>query len=205
VHVITGVAGAALGVAAGPGLASLTATLGEGRASGRRRLAISAAAAVVLGLLGLRLGWSADLPAFWWFGAAGVALSVIDLDCHRLPNRLIYPSYVAGWLLLGAAAVAQGDGGSYVRALAAMAVVAAAFFGLALVGGIGLGDAKLSGLIALHLAWLGWDALVLGVVAGFAVGAFAALPRILIGRLGWKSEIAFGPALLAGALIGVVL
>ena len=43
-------------------------------------------------------------PAFLYFTALGVALAMIDLDVHRLPNALVLPSYpvLAGLLAFGA-------------------------------------------------------------------------------------------------------
>src|SRR4051794_25823451 len=48
-------------------------------------------------------------PALLYFTALGVALALIDLDVHRLPNALVLPSYPALAALLTLAAVSQGD------------------------------------------------------------------------------------------------
>src|SRR4030095_12011077 len=141
---------------------------GTARAGGRRRgvggAALGAAvrrrglpraalfpvvAAVVFGALAARFGLSAELPAFLYLGAIGVALAAIDLAHHRLPNTLVLPSYPVGLVLLGAAAATRGDGDAYLRALAGMAVLYGAYFLLLLAhpAGLGFGDVKLAGLL----------------------------------------------------------
>ena len=91
--------------------------------------------------------------------------------------------------------------------VAAMAVVWALYFALAFVSpsSLGFGDVKLSGLIGLVLGWLGPATAVLGVLAGFVAGGVAALGLLLAQRAGLRSHIAFGPAMLVGALAAVFL
>ena len=50
--------------------------------------------------------------------AALVALSVIDLEHFLLPNRIIYPVAAASIVLLGIAAVVDGDSDAFLRSLA---------------------------------------------------------------------------------------
>ncbi len=213
-----GVACAALGAVLGPFLAGLTlrvpadepvltADAWRGGAAGRVRVVIvTVLAAAVLGTIGAAVGPSAQLPAYLWLGAVGVTLGVIDVDCHRLPDRLTLPSYPVGIVLLGAAAVAHHDLGALGRAVLAALAVAGAFFLLALASprSLGLGDVKLVGLLALHLGFLGWSEVVLGLLIGFVVGALVALALLAGRRAGWRSDVAFGPSLLAGALAAVV-
>src|SRR5437763_8469616 len=45
---------------------------------------------VLFALLALRFA-PPDLPAFLYFGAIGIALALIDLDCRRLPNAIVLP------------------------------------------------------------------------------------------------------------------
>jgi leader peptidase (prepilin peptidase)/N-methyltransferase len=162
--------------------------------------------ALVFLALGLRFGAGADLPAFLYLGALGVVLGAIDLAHHRLPNALVLPSYPVGLALLGAAALARGDGDGYVRALAGMATLYAGYFVLALAhpAGLGFGDVKLAGLLGLYLGWLGWDVLAVGAVLGVFAGGLAGLLLLLTGRATRRSAIAFGPAMLAGAFAAVL-
>ncbi|MDQ3465383.1 MAG: prepilin peptidase, partial [Actinomycetota bacterium] len=70
--------------------------------------------------------------------------------------------------------------------------------------GFGFGDVKLGGLLGLYLGWLGWDFVILGVVAGFLIGTVIALVLMALRRASLRTPVPFGPALLAGALAAVV-
>jgi leader peptidase (prepilin peptidase)/N-methyltransferase len=161
---------------------------------------------IVFGALTARFGLSAELPAFLYLGAIGVALAAIDIAHHRLPNALVLPSYPVGLVLLGAAAATRGDGEAYLRALAGMAVLYGAYFLLLLAhpAGLGFGDVKLAGLLGLHLAWLGWEVLVVGAVLGVFAGGLAGVLLLVARRVNRRSSIAYGPALLAGAFVAIL-
>jgi leader peptidase (prepilin peptidase) / N-methyltransferase len=70
--------------------------------------------------------------------------------------------------------------------------------------GMGLGDVKLAGVLGLALGWLGWGPSVLGLFAGFAVGAVVGGGLLASGRVTRRTPIAHGPFLLAGAAIGLI-
>ncbi len=171
----------------------------------RRRLVLGALAALGCGLAGLGIGPHPALPAYLWFGLAAAALTVIDVEHHRLPNRIVYPTYAAGLLLLGLAAAVGSDGPAYLRGLLAMAALYGLFLLLALLspGALGLGDVKLAGLLGLYLGFLGAGRLALGMAVGVALGAVAAVALLAARRAGWRSELAYGPALLAGSVLAV--
>jgi leader peptidase (prepilin peptidase)/N-methyltransferase len=166
---------------------------------------VEAGTAVLFALLAVRFGWAAALPAFLYLGAVGVALALIDLDLKRLPNALTLPSYAVGVVLLGAAALAGGDGWSIVRALAGMAVLYVFYFLLVAVypAGMGFGDVKLAGVLGLYLGYLGWSDLAVGAVLGFLLGGVSGAVLLATRRAGRKSAIPFGPFMIAGALLAV--
>jgi leader peptidase (prepilin peptidase) / N-methyltransferase len=169
--------------------------------------AVELLTAVVFGLLAWRLGLDAALPAFLYLGGLGVALAVIDLDVKRLPNALTLPSYVVVPALLGLAAVADGDPGAWVRAMAAGAALYAFYFVLAFVypAGMGFGDVKLAGILGMYLGWLGWDVWLVGAFLGFLLGGLTGVALMVTHRAGRKSEIPFGPFMLAGVLLAVLV
>ncbi|HST66038.1 MAG TPA: prepilin peptidase [Mycobacteriales bacterium] len=148
---------------------------------------------------------SGALPALLWVTAAGVALFVIDLDTHRLPDAIVLPSYPVVAVLLLAGGLVTGDL-PVARALASAAVWLG-LYGLLWFGtqgrGMGLGDVKLAGVLGLVLGWLGWGPSVLGLFAGFAVGAVVGVGLLASGRVSRRTPIAHGPFLLAGAAIGL--
>jgi len=213
--VVVGGLGALLGIVLGPFLAGLTLSvpagdpiLGKrwwrgGQATPRRVAVVTGLAAVALGAVAGALGAEPQLPAYLWLAAVGVALAVIDIETLRLPDRLTLPSYPVGLVLLAIPA----DWPALGRAVLAAVITGVAAFLLALLaprGGLGLGDVKLLGLLGLFLGWLGWGVLVVGVALGFALGAVAAVGMLASRRAGLRDHLAFGPWLIAGALVAVV-
>lgn len=163
---------------------------------------------VLWGFLGWRVGDSAGwaaLPAYLLFAWLTVALVWIDADVHRLPDGLVLPAYPALIALVALAAGGLGDVGSLVRALACMAGMFAIYFVMAWFSpsSLGFGDVKLSGLIGLVLGWVSVPMAVLGVLSGFLAGGVIALVMLLGRRVGLRSHIAFGPAMLIGAFVAL--
>ena len=164
-------------------------------------------AAGLVGLMVWRFGLSWDLPAFVVFAAAAALLAAVDLRHALLPNRVLVPALVAGAILLTGAALPTGDWAALLRA----GIAAVSLFGILLVlalispRSLGMGDVKLAALLGLHLGWIGWQAVYLGVFLGFLLQAVVGLALLLARRVGRRSELPFGPALLAGALAAVVL
>jgi leader peptidase (prepilin peptidase)/N-methyltransferase len=70
--------------------------------------------------------------------------------------------------------------------------------------GMGFGDVKLSGVLGLYTAWLGWGAWFVGVFTGFLLGAVFGLVLIAARRGGRKTAVPFGPFMLLGVLVAVV-
>ena len=145
------------------------------------------------------------LVAFLYFAAVSIALALIDLDTHRLPNAIVLPSYAVALALFTGAAALSGDWGSLLRAVAGMAALYLFYFILRVVrpGGMGGGDVKLAGVVGLYLGWIGWGALVIGAFAAFLIGGAVGLALIAARRAGRKTAIPFGPFMLVGAWTGV--
>ena len=163
--------------------------------------------AAVFVIMAVRFGPSPVLPAFCFLGAVGVALAFIDARHQRLPDALTLTSYPVALVLLGAAALAVPDGGRrFVVALIGLAAAWLLFLIQALIypAGIGWGDVKLSGVLGLYLGWLGVTALVAGLFLGYLLAALAGLGLLAARRATRKSQLPFGPFLLAGTLIAIV-
>lgn len=185
--------------------AAWRAASAEARAPGRR-LALAAAGAVGGGWGAAGAGWSADLPAFALLGLLGAVLAAIDIRTRRLPNRVVL-LLAGGLLVLLAGAAAAGEAADLrdlLRASLCGAAGLAALGALCLAtpGGLGLGDAKLFGALAIALGWRGGaPAVFWGAAAGFAIGAAAALALLATGRAGLRTALPFGPPLVLGALL----
>ncbi|MBP3037232.1 prepilin peptidase [Arthrobacter sp. zg-ZUI100] len=152
--------------------------------------------------------------AFWLLGLAAayflvlaVRLAVIDALTHRLPDRMVLPAYPAAALLLGTAALAAGDPARIAPMAAAGAVLWMAYFLLRLgnPAGLGFGDVKLAGVLGLYLGFLGWEFVLAGTFAAFLLGGGWGVWLILSRRGTARTSIAFGPFMLAGAGLAMVL
>lgn len=152
---------------------------------------------------------TAELLAFLWLASAGIALALIDLDVHRLPNPIVLATaIVVGALLLAAGIISGIAEGSWDRlALAGIgaAVVGILYFVLAVAipGGMGFGDVKLAPILAAALGWLGLAELLVGSFAPFLLAGLAVIPQLVRRRVGRRSRIPFGPWMIAGFWVGV--
>ena len=137
--------------------------------------------------------------------AVSVALALIDLDTHTLPNAIVYPSAAVLAVALLGASVADGDLSPFLRGLVGAAVLGGAYLVLALAvpGGMGLGDVKLAVVLGLVLAYLGWGPLAVGAFGAFLVGGTVAIVLLALGRVRRRGGIPFGPSMLVGAWIGI--
>ena len=148
----------------------------------------------------------ACLGYFLWMAAR---LAVIDIRSHLLPNRIVLPSYWAAVPLTVAAVVAAGgfDVGAALRVLGGGAVLWLVYFVLRVVypAGMGFGDVKLAGVLGLYLGFLSWEHLFWGTAAAFLLGGLYGLGLIVTRRGTAKSAIPFGPFMLAGTAIALVL
>jgi len=212
--VVLGVLGLAIGTAVNrsaarypwPGSWSVAGLIGAGPQAVRPPV-LELVSAGALAAVGLRFGWSPDLPAWSWFVALGLLLSVIDLREQLIPNRLLIPGTAVTVALLTLAAAVGDDWSGLWRAVAAGAVGFAVLLGMALAApaGLGMGDVKLAALLGLVLGWLGWPALLTGLFLGFVLQAVLGLVLLAVGRAGRRTELPFGPALVAGALIAALV
>lgn len=163
------------------------------------------AGAAAWGLLAWALPLSFFLGAGLFLATAGVLLAVIDLKVLRLPDPIVLVCLLATIVALAAQAYADNTWPFFWRALLGGLVcfVAYLLFGLLPGAPMGLGDVKLAGVLGLTLGYLGWGAVIVGMILPFLVNgpfAFAALVR-----RGRKAVSPFGPALLSGWLIVLIL
>jgi leader peptidase (prepilin peptidase)/N-methyltransferase len=146
------------------------------------------------------------LPAFLLFGAATLALALIDLDHQLIPNRVLFPALGAGATLLAIGALIDSDLYALLRGVlgAVIYFLILLIVGLAARGGFGMGDVKLALLLGLFLGYLGWDILVLGSVLAVLLGGIAAVLLLSLTRKKRDTKFAYGPYLVVGAWIALI-
>ena len=146
----------------------------------------------------------------WWISTFGVVVAAVDLRHHRIPDAISFPVTlvtVGLCVLLAPRLTPDGAGPSLVRALLAGLVVGALFGLPAIVapGTMGWGDVKLSVPLGALLGLLSWDAVLTALVITFVLAGVVAALGLLSRRLAARSAIAFGPFLVVGAYLGVLL
>jgi leader peptidase (prepilin peptidase)/N-methyltransferase len=203
---------AAVCVVASPYLARLTLSVPDreerrwwrGRPASRERVAALAGCGLVFGALaGAAARWSALLPALTWLALLTAPLAVIDVELHRLPDRLVFTADAGAAVLLVLAAGVRHHWYPLLRAGEGAAAVFAVLFLLCLASpkAFGYGDVKLGGLLGGYLGWYGWLHVYYGIFAGFALGAVVGLALIAARRAGLKTHLPFGPSMILGALV----
>lgn len=165
------------------------------------------AAAVVGAGFGAVLGLRPELLGFLALTVAGVALAVVDLMVCRLPDRFLVPTFVLVLASFVVGAVTAHDARPLLSALLGAGALGASYFVLGVLGAgrLGLGDVKLAVLLGLSLGWFGWRAVVLGTCLAFVLSAVVTLVLLAARRITLKSELPFGPYMLAAAATVVVL
>ena len=145
------------------------------------------------------------LVAFLYLAAISIALTMIDLDTHRLPNAIVLPSYLVIGILFTLACLLGAEWDALLRAVIGGAAMFAFYWLLRLIrpGGRGGGDVKLAGVLGGALAFVGWGPLVVGAFAAFLLGGVFGTALMIAGRASRKSAIPFGPWMILGTWIGL--
>ncbi|MDO5493877.1 MAG: A24 family peptidase [Nesterenkonia sp.] len=169
----------------------------------------------MIGLLGEMFssgGWSAAAGILLILGLSGstvcaLLLTVVDLREHRLPNRIVYPwtATTAGLLLI--VSLVMGDVGVWGRALLAGVVWSLGFLVVKLIHppSIGMGDVKLAAVLGLWAGFVGWSTLGAAVVVSFLLGGVVSLVLLVTRRANRSTRIPFGPFLLGGTALALVM
>ncbi|HET8953364.1 MAG TPA: prepilin peptidase [Solirubrobacteraceae bacterium] len=128
-----------------------------------------------------------------------VPITLIDLDHHLIPNKITYPGFVVGVVLVAALTPDE-----LVESLIASAGAGGFLFVAWFLypRGMGMGDVKLAFVLGIYLGKAVVPAMFTAFIAGAVVGG------IIIARLGVKdgrkAGIPFGPWLALGGLVGLL-
>jgi leader peptidase (prepilin peptidase) / N-methyltransferase len=128
-----------------------------------------------------------------------VPITLIDLDHHLIPNKITYPGFVVGVILVAALTPDE-----LVEALIASAGAGGFLFVAWFLypRGMGMGDVKLAFVLGIYLGKAVIPAMFTAFIAGALVGG------IVIARMGVKdgrkAGIPFGPWLALGGIVGLL-
>jgi leader peptidase (prepilin peptidase)/N-methyltransferase len=157
------------------------------------------AACVLAVVAAVAVGPTASLGPLLYWAAVTPALVEIDVMQRRLPNAVVVPGIVVA--VAGACLHGVGEG------MPPAAVVGALGYGgllflLALGGGMGMGDVKLAAGLGLAAGLVSPLAAVVAAASPFLLGAGTAVAALRRGR---TATVPFGPAMLAGFWVAVLL
>ena len=135
-------------------------------------------------------------------------LGAIDLACKRLPHLLVLPAI--GLSALGFSVVAAVTGRVVGAACARSARPGRRPWSTACstscrAGRSAQGDVTLGALLGGYLGWLGWPYVSWGALLPWLVNLPVLVVALLSGRLGPRSTVPFGPAMLTGAILAVLV
>jgi len=137
--------------------------------------------------------------------AIALPLSRIDIREHRLPNRLVLPTFpiaIAGEILASAISNQWSN-----LAIALGAAVISFVIGLAANhwASLGMGDVKLISAISLALGWYSFISPLISLALAFIIASLVVLVLIALRKTSLRSSIALGPYLLAGFVLTQML
>lgn len=136
---------------------------------------------------------------------AGMWLSLIDIDTHLLPRRIVYRTIAVAMPLLVLSAFFDNTGsiaGMFIGGLAMWCMLRV--LEVLSRGDLGGGDVGLGGLLGLYLGWLSYEAILVGLIAAFFVGGLFAVALLVTRKANKNTHFAFGPFLIVGTLIAVL-
>lgn len=165
---------------------------------------VEASCAALFGIIAWRCApWT--VPAYAAAAAGLLALSVIDLEHRRLPDRVLGPSAALTVAALGAEALARRDAAPLLSAVvgAAIGLAAIGAIHVAKPDGMGFGDVKLAALCGLILGRQGAGFVGVGLFGAFVAGAVVGV-ALLAGGAGRRTHLPFGP-FLGGSALAVAL
>lgn len=150
----------------------------------------------------ITFGVSLSFFYYFWFAAALIAITVIDLHHQIIPDVISLPGIVIG--LLGSLIIPQM---TFLTSLIGMIAGGGSLFLVATVyqwlfkrEGMGGGDVKLLAMIG---AFLGWKAVILTIFLSSFIGSIIGITVMLIKGKDFKYAIPFGPFLALGAVISL--
>jgi leader peptidase (prepilin peptidase)/N-methyltransferase len=159
---------------------------------------VEALTGLLFGLAAYQFGLSLALVSALVLIAVLVALGGIDLEHRLLPNMIVGPAAVVGFVLS-----VVGDLSRWWVYLVSAVGVAVGLFALALAypGGMGMGDVKMGGMLGAFLGPYAALAVFFGALLGALVGGLL----MVTGRIQRRSPLPFGTFLAVAGVLTLFL
>lgn len=158
----------------------------------------------------LPLAQSVGQVGFVLWLAAVVLLAFLfsyDLKWFLLPDRIVFPLIAIGFLAgILHVATAPDIGGAVLSLVGAVLILCGLYYVLWLVSKgqwVGFGDVKLG--LALALLLSDWRLAFVALFSANLIGSLLVMPGVLTGRISRKAHVPFGPLLIAGAVLAMLL
>ena len=137
--------------------------------------------------------------------ATGMRASLVDIDTHTIPRKMMLSAITLMTALLGLSSFLV-DGVSFVNVLlgGASSWLCMRFLEFGSGGDIGHADVVLSGYFGLFLGAKDLGAIPVAVFTGFVIAGLVALVMITTRRMTRRSHLPFGPFLFVGMVIAVL-
>ena len=196
---------------------SYLALRGKCRGCGERIPAFHPFVELLVPLLALlavwRIGVHPELIAVLWFIPAGVAISVIDFNTLIVPTRLVWPTFAVSVAVTVGISAYRGDWSPLIGSCVGVGVLAGPLFVIWWFHprGMGMGDVRLAVLIGWNVgfaAMLAVDRPMAAVMLTIIMLVVSSVLGIVVGlalQVGLGRQLPFGPALVGGALVCMLL
>lgn len=177
-----------------------------GQAISPRYLWIELATGISWAVLVWRFGLSFETAIFAAFFWVLVVLTAIDLEHHLLPNKIVYPAFVASWVALTVASILNDDFDPLKGAAFGALIFGGFLFTVAFIApaGMGGGDVKLAFVLGTYLGYAGGIGVTLvGMFLSFLLGGVLGIALLLRGG-DRKTQVPFGPYLALGTVLAIL-
>jgi leader peptidase (prepilin peptidase)/N-methyltransferase len=151
-----------------------------------------------------------EIVYFLLWLVAIVMLSVLfayDFKWFILPDQIVFPLIGVGLVSSGLrVALSENMIATALGVLGAVLVLSGLYYALWLVSSgswVGFGDVKLG--LALGLLLGDWHLALVALFSANLIGSLLVIPGMLSGRVGRKSHVPFGPLLIAGAFVAMLV
>jgi leader peptidase (prepilin peptidase)/N-methyltransferase len=154
-----------------------------------------------------RVGAQPALAPYLFGVLVGLLLGTVDVLAQRLPHIVVYPAIAGAALLFAGVAVLERDAAGLLRAVLAAGALYLVYLIMAVLPGapIGGGDLGLAAFLGLFLGWAGWPVVILGAALPWVLQAGVSVAVLVRRRGGARTMVAFGPSMLAGAYLVLVI